>query len=141
MLGMFPLSAASRMIASVYGCTGPTERYSAIPSMNQRGGFTWASCCMPDPALPRAKMSYWKTCTISCASTCSASPRSPAKKNMFRWRRASVTPPVPSPRSPVTLFCPNSEREPKMRIGFRSLNSWLRSDLRRAYVRSAIWPV
>ena len=74
MFGMRPLSAASRMTVAACGSTGPIDRYSAIPSANQSGGFTWASVCSPAPALPRAKMSYWNSCTISCVRICSKLP-------------------------------------------------------------------
>ena len=57
---------------------------------------------------------------------------------MFRWRAASVTPPVPSPRSPVTLFCPKSVREAKSTSGFFSRNWWFSTRESRAYDRSAI---
>ena len=50
----------------------------------------------------------------------------------------SVTPPVPSPRSPVTLFCPKSARDEKRMIGFFSRNWWPRTRESRAYERSAI---
>ena len=37
MLGNRSFARASRIHMAVWGSTGPTERYSAIPSMNQSG--------------------------------------------------------------------------------------------------------
>src|SRR3982750_3356383 len=38
------------------------------------------------PALPRAKTSYWNSCTISWVSTCSKLPRSPVSGMIMRCR-------------------------------------------------------
>ena len=56
----------------------------------------------------------------------------------MRWRSGSVTPPVPSPRSPVTLFWPKSARDAKSMIGFFSRNWWPSTRESRAYARSAM---
>ena len=83
-VGSLPFSAASRIHVVVIGVLGPSDRYSAMPSANQSGGRYCASVWSPLPALPRAKMSYWNACTISCVSTCSKLAKSPVKLSSMR---------------------------------------------------------
>ena len=54
-----------------------------------------------DSTPPR---SSWKACTSSWPSTWSVPASDPADGMMMRRRRPSVTPPVPSPRSPETVL-------------------------------------
>ena len=96
------------------------ERYSAIPSINHSGGFTLTSVWTPAPMRPRLNTSYWNWCTISCPMTCSSSAYEPVKGRTIRCLKNSVTPPVPSPISPLmALVCWKSDCEAYKMIGLR----------------------
>ena len=66
MSGSFSRRAASRIHIEVCGSTGPIDRYSAMPSMNQSGRFR-------APPLPELTlvlvMSYWNAWTSSWPNT------------------------------------------------------------------------
>ena len=69
MVGSFSRRAASRIHIAVWGSTGPTERYSAMPSMNHRGSRTALGMFDELVAPPAPVMSNWKAWTSSWPST------------------------------------------------------------------------
>ncbi len=106
MRGILLRSTESRIHIAVWGSTAPSERYSAMPSMNQRGSWTAEGTfpLLSGPAPP--VMSNWKACTSSWPSTWSVSAIGPAMGSTTRRFISSVTPPVPSPMKPDrTLVC------------------------------------
>ena len=52
MVGSESVSAASRSHIAVSGVVGPSERYSAMPSMNQSGGWICSTPWSAEPAAP-----------------------------------------------------------------------------------------
>jgi hypothetical protein len=55
--------AASRSHIAVFGSIGPSDRYSAMPSMNQSGSRSAPFC--PGALLGDVVMSNWNACTSS----------------------------------------------------------------------------
>ena len=105
MRGILFCATESRIHIAVCGSTGPMDRYSAMPSMNQSGSWI-ADGMLPllsGPA-PRPVMSNWKACTSSWPSTWSVSAIGPAIGSTTRRFRSSVTPPVPSPMNPESVL-------------------------------------
>ena len=68
MVGIFSLRVASRIHIAVWASWGPTDRYSAMPSMNQSGIFR-AEGTLFEPIRPCPVMANWNACTSSCPST------------------------------------------------------------------------
>jgi hypothetical protein len=102
--GRSPVKTASRIHMAVLGSSRPRERYSAIPSMNQRGVLAIAGgrpgCCREEAR------SNWNACTSSCPSTWSFCAAEPVRGSTTRSSRGSVNPPVPCSRNPkVALVC------------------------------------
>ena len=87
--------AASRSHIAVFGSTGPSERYSAIPSMNQSGA---ARAVLAGPAGRRHV--ELKGVDDFVADDMVGSASGPPSGSTMRRRSDSVTPPVPSPSSP-----------------------------------------
>ncbi len=97
---MRPVRAASRSHIAVCGSTGPTDRYSAIPSTKKPGTLKrCAASSSPPPARPKPVMSYWKACTSSWPRTWSVSWYELESGITIRCLNTSVKPPVPSPIS------------------------------------------
>ena len=72
---------ASRIHIAVSGSTGPTDRYSAMPSMNHSG----MANAPADPELTLVPvMSYWNACTSSCPRTWSLASIGPANGSTIR---------------------------------------------------------
>ncbi len=87
----------------------PTERYSAIPSMNQSGMREAAGTSRPTEFGPRPVRSNWKAWTSSWPMTWSVSDSDPPIGSTIRRFRNSVSPPVDSPIWPGTaLVCSKS---------------------------------
>src|SRR2546427_1252657 len=96
MVGRWPSSEASRSHIAVWLSIGPSDRYSAIPSMNQSGGVTFISGCPPPPLPPPPKTSYWDLCTHFLPLEGSRAAGGPGEgANQRRFEKSGSPPPPP----------------------------------------------
>src|SRR2546422_10966968 len=97
MVGRWPSSEASRSHIAVWLSIGPSDRYSAIPSMNQSGGLTVMGGCPPPPPRPPPKTAYWDLCTLFCPLAGSGWAQETVNGSTRRCLKQPGTPPPPPP--------------------------------------------
>src|SRR2546422_4754530 len=97
MVGRWPSSEASRSHIAVWLSIGPSDRYSAIPSMNQSGGVTVISGCPPPPHPPPPDTPYWDLGTLFCPVTGPSSAEGPGNGRPHRGLEKTGDPPHPPP--------------------------------------------